>query len=101
MRSAQRLRAGIHDAASAAADGAQFREFVMDVLGAYIPYDGGCVAPVDPAVGVPTGFTTRGLDDPAEILEMRAREVFVDRLDFLKHHRIGLRCGQPCAAQAR
>lgn len=70
MRSAQRLRAGIHDAASAAADGAQFREIVMDVLGAFVPYDGGCLAPVDPAVVVPTGFTTRGLDDPVEALRL-------------------------------
>ncbi|USI90357.1 LuxR family transcriptional regulator [Rhodococcus pyridinivorans] len=70
MRSAQRLRAGIQDAASAAADGAQFREIVMDVLGAFIPYDGGCLAPVDPAVVVPTGFTTRGLDDPVEALRL-------------------------------
>ncbi|UPK62219.1 LuxR C-terminal-related transcriptional regulator [Rhodococcus pyridinivorans] len=96
MRSAQRLRAGIHDAASAAADGAQFREFVMDVLGAFIPYDGGCVAPVDPAVGVPTGFTTRGLDDPAEVLRLSIEfeygpDLDPDSLYALMQHRSGVR----------
>lgn len=96
MRSAQRLRAGIHDAASAAADGVQFREIVLDVLGAFVPYDGGCVAPVDPAVAVPTGFTTRGLDDPAEVLRLSIEfeygpDLDPDSLYALMHHSSGVR----------
>ncbi|MBS9374586.1 helix-turn-helix transcriptional regulator [Rhodococcus sp. B50] len=96
MRSAQRLRAGIHDAASAAADGAQFREFVMDVLGAFVPYDGGCLAPVDPAVVVPTGFTTRGLDDPVGVLRLSIEieygpDLDPDSLYVLIHRPAGVR----------
>ncbi|MFV9428238.1 helix-turn-helix transcriptional regulator [Rhodococcus aetherivorans] len=101
MRSAQRLRAGIHDAVSAAADGTQFRENVMDVLGAFVPYDGGCLAPVDPAVVVPTGFTTRGLDDPIEVLRLSIEIEYgpdpdPDSLYVLLHRPSGIRrVGEP------
>ncbi len=101
MRSAQRLRAGIHDAVSAAADGTQFRENVMDVLGAFVPYDGGRLAPVDPAVVVPTGFTTRGLDDPIEVLRLSIEIEYgpdpdPDSLYVLLHRPSGIRrVGEP------
>lgn len=44
---------------------AEFRSEVLDAVGARIPFDGVCLASVDPATLVPTGMTSFGYDADA------------------------------------
>ncbi|RIK05443.1 MAG: helix-turn-helix transcriptional regulator, partial [Acidobacteria bacterium] len=57
-----RLRSTIRDAAAAATDSTEFREVVLDAIRARVPYDGVCLATIDPAVLIPTALTTRGYE---------------------------------------
>ncbi|MEZ7240722.1 helix-turn-helix transcriptional regulator [Rhodococcus sp. GXMU-t2271] len=59
-----RLRSTIRDAAAAATDSTEFREVVLDAIRARVPYDGVCLATIDPAVLIPTALTTRGYETP-------------------------------------
>ncbi|MCK8669581.1 response regulator transcription factor [Rhodococcus sp. NPDC003382] len=64
-RSAARLKSTVRRAVRTATDSADFRTQILDALREQVPFDGGVVALLDPAVRVPTAATNIGFDDYA------------------------------------
>ncbi|OLL19842.1 MULTISPECIES: response regulator transcription factor [unclassified Rhodococcus (in: high G+C Gram-positive bacteria)] len=90
-----RLKSTIRDAAAAATDSAEFREVVLDAIRARVPYDGVCLATIDPAALVPTTLTTRGYEVPrayASALEFEyGEDPQPGRFDSLLHREVPIR----------
>lgn len=64
----ERLGAEIRDAAVTATDCVEFRTKVVESVRARIPFDGACLASVDPTTLVPTGLSTVGYDPDVVLL---------------------------------
>ncbi|MGW5075257.1 helix-turn-helix transcriptional regulator [Rhodococcus sp. NPDC004095] len=69
-RAGARLQAAIHDAKSTATDAVDFRSAALEAILAVVPSDCSVLAPVDPAIVVPTAATTVGFADQTRACEL-------------------------------